>query len=366
MIDKKISIIGLGLIGGALAKAFKERLDIREIIAINRTNMPLELALSDGTITKGFNDINEYIYDSDVIFICTPVKKTLTYIKELSGKVKSNCIITDVGSTKYEIVSYINNMVNPPCFVGGHPMAGTENSGYANSFSHMFENAYYILTPSKTTTDNSLDILFELIKATGALPIVLDASDHDRITGSISHVPHIVASSLVTLISTSETNDNKMQTFAAGGFKDITRIASSSPEMWENIVLSNHQQIKGILRKYVEIVQKFISYIDGKDSKNILNFFTSAKIYRDSLSSSKVSSPYSSYEIIVDVIDKPGIIGEIATLLGGKGINIKNINVSNNREMENGCLVITLANAENMKYSAELLSKNNYKVYYTD
>ena len=156
-----------------------------------------------------------------------------------------------------------------------------------------------------------------------------------------------------------------MQMLAAGGFKDITRIASSSPEMWENIVLSNKPQIKDILNNYIAIINKFKEFMDNSDSQSIFNFFEEAKGYRDSFTGTKKGLISPLYELIVDVIDKPGIIGEIATILGCNGINIKNINVSNSREFEQGCLKITLPDQESVNIAFDLLADRGYKIYKT-
>ncbi|MDP4093068.1 MAG: prephenate dehydrogenase [Bacillota bacterium] len=363
MEHKKIAIIGLGLIGGSIARALKERCGITDIAAVNRNPESLEQAISDGTISQGFNEIDKYIYDSDIIFLCTPVKKTIEFLEILAPKVKKECIITDVGSTKNDIVTYVNNMVNPPVFIGGHPMAGTEKNGYKASFSHLFENAYYILSPCKSTTRESIDIMVQIIKSIGGIPVVIEACEHDRITGSISHVPHIIASSLVNMVKESDSPEGKMRMLAAGGFKDITRIASSSPEMWENIVTSNSNEIEGILDKFINILNKFKELMKKNDRAGINNFFDSAKQYRDLFSESSKGLIIPVYKIIVDVIDKPGIIGEIATILGKNRINIKNINVSNNREFEQGCLVITLTDTESAYAAFDLLNNNGYKVY---
>ncbi len=363
MVNKKITVIGLGLIGGSLVRALRERVGIKDITAINRSNEAIDEAIKDNSITRGFTELNQFVYDSDIIFICTPVKKTLEYISIIKDKIKPGCIVTDVVSTKQEIVSYINGMENPPTFIGGHPMAGTEKTGYASGFVHLFENAYYVLTPSKTSNEASLNLMKDIVKGIGAIPVVLDAGEHDKITGCISHVPHIIAASLVNMVKDMDSTDGKMKMIAAGGFKDITRIASSSPEMWENIVLSNKEQIKGILDVYVELLVKFKGYVESNASKEIYDFFESAKNYRDKFSTVKKGLIHPIYELMVDVIDKPGIIGEIATLLGSNGVNIKNIEVLNNREMVYGCLRISLPDSESLHRAYELLATNCYKVY---
>lgn len=361
--DLKVSIIGLGLIGGSLARALRERMGIKDITAVNRSTSTIEEALIDKSINRGFNELNEYVYSSDIIFVCTPVKRTIEFIEALSRKVRKECIITDVGSTKGELARYVNSMSNPPRYIGGHPMAGTEKTGYASGFAHLFENAYYVLTPCRNAPQQAVDIMQKIVKGIGAIPVVMDADEHDRVTGGISHVPHVIASALVNMVKELDTSNGSMQMLAAGGFRDITRIASSSPEMWENIVLSNKQQIRKLLEYFENILEKFKQSMEEEDSKVILDFFGRAKDFRDSMSATKKGLITPIYEIIIDVVDKPGIIGEIATILGGNNINIKNINVTNNREFEQGCLKITLSDSESVNIAFDLLAGKGYKIY---
>lgn len=363
MLNIKISIIGLGLIGGSLAKALVDKLGITGITGIDKNTDYLESAIKDGVISKGFTEPNEYLWDSDIIFICTPVKLTIEYIKSLSIKVKPSCIITDVGSTKGKVINFINSQVSPPCFIGGHPMSGSEKTGYHESFAHLFENAYYIITPSKSTTEESLNTMSTLIKGIGGIPILIDADDHDKIVGGISHVPHIIAASLVNLVREMDINDGRMQLLAAGGFKDITRIASSDSNLWENIINNNSNHIVSIMDAYIDLLNTLKKAVEDRNSEKIFDFLEAAKNYRSALPSGKIGLINPSFDLIVDVIDRPGIIGEIATLLGSNNINIKNINVSNSREFEEGCLRITLPDQESLNSAFKFLSLKGYKVF---
>ena len=360
---KKAGIIGLGLIGGSIAKALRYRLGVKNIVAVDRDHISIDTAVKDGVLYSGCSEINDTILDCDIIFICTPAKSVIQYISTLSPLVKPGCIITDAASTKEEILNYADSMTNPACFIGGHPMAGSEKTGYSSGSAHMFENAYYIMCPSKAATPESINILAEIVAGFGAIPVTIDAKEHDRITGSISHLPHVVASALVNLVHDTDSPDSRMQMLAAGGFKDITRIASSSPEMWQNIMFSNKFQVVSILEAYIEKLNEFKYQLQADDSTGIHDFFLASKQYRDSFSSTRKGLIPSVYELIVDVADKPGIIGEIATLLGNHGINIKNINISNSREFELGCLRITLPDAESLQKSLDLLKAAEYQAF---
>lgn len=363
---KSISIIGLGLIGGSLAKALRHENRELLIYAVDNSTESLRLAEDEGILNKGFNKCCEEIWNSDVVFICTPVSKTIEYINELSLKMKKGSILTDVASTKGELFNYIESLECPPLFVGGHPMAGTEKSGYSNSLPHMFENAYYVLTPTKGSNEDAINTLVELLRKTGAIPIIVSSREHDTVTGCISHVPHIIASALVTLAKDNENSSGLVKLLAAGGFKDITRIASSNPAMWEDVVLSNGCVVVKLLEDFKLIIDGAISSIKSCQNKEVFSFFDNAKSFRDGFSNSATGLIPKNFELIVDVTDEPGIIGKIATLLGNNEINIKNINVSNSREYEQGCLKITLSDQANADKAFEILENFSYKVFRKD
>lgn len=366
MAVNSISIIGLGLIGGSLAKALRQENTEIKIYAVDNCTSSLELAEAEGVINKGFSGCCAEIWSSDIIFICTPVSKTIEFITQLSDKIREDCIITDVASTKGEICLYIENLERPPIFIGGHPMAGTEKSGYINAFAHLFENAYYVLTPTKTSTDTSVSTLVAILNGIGAIPITASSVEHDLVTGCISHVPHIIASALVTLAKNNENHGGLIKLLAAGGFKDITRIASSNPKMWEDIVLSNGKIVVDLLNDCKKIVDAMINNIKTSDNREIYHFFADAKSFRDSFSTTSTGLIPKNFELLVDVKDEPGIIGKIATLLGDNEINIKNINVSNSREFEQGCLRITLSDQVHTDKAFEILSNFSYKVFRKD
>lgn len=363
MIIRKITIIGLGLIGGSLAKALHEKAGFENIIAIDKDEDALKTAMEEGTISLGLKTPDSSVYSSDMIIISTPVNHTIKYIKDLVPHIPDTCIITDTCSIKGEIVRCVEQLNPKPCFVGGHPMAGTEMAGYKNSFPHMFENAYYVLTPCSSTTPEALDKLACMVEAIGAIPVVIKAGEHDRITGSISHIPHIIAAALVNLVKESDDGSGKMRTLAAGGFRDITRIASSSPAMWENIVISNKRQIINILKSFNKSLLDFMCSLEKNNTPAITQFFTEAKQFRDSIPAHSAGLLKPICRLIVDVRDKPGIIGEIATVLGNNNINIKNINVTNSREFEQGCLIIDLPDISSVNNAFDLLMNKGYKVY---
>lgn len=362
MTIKKVGFIGLGLIGGSLAKAIKNHYIDTKIIAYDINKTSLEKAIEENIIDEYTLEINNAFQDCNIVFLCAPVENNINAMNKLIKVIDNNCILTDVSSTKEKIISAALN-INCSNFIGGHPMTGSEKSGITAADEHLFENAYYILTPLPNISQNKLDLLQNFITKLGALPVVIEPSEHDFITATISHVPHVIASTLVNVVSKLDTTDKHMHTLAAGGFKDITRIASSSPEMWQQICLTNNKQIIKVIDKFQQELDIIKDYISECDSNNLYSFFSTSKDYRNTFSDKNTGFIMKSYKITVDVVDKPGIIAEIALLLSNNDINIKNIGINNNREHQEGVLEIVFYDLTSQNKSIKILTDMNYKIY---
>ena len=360
MKDIKVTIIGLGLIGGSLAKALKEKAKINRLYGIDSNKETLKKAIEEKVITKGFVNVSDEIKDSDIVFICTPISDILKWVEKLLPVINKSCVITDVGSIKSELIAEIEKLPNSFEFIGGHPMTGSEKSGYSQSRGHLFENAYYVITPCSKSSRYGIQLLKDIIKSIGSIPLELKPNLHDTITATISHIPHIISAALVNLVHETDTSDKHMKRLAAGGFKGLTRISSSNPYMWQDICLKNKQSIITILEKYINILNGCKDLINKETGEKILDFFSNAKTFRDSMSAKTPGLIPETYELIIDVIDKPGIIGEIATILGNENINIKNININNSRDYEGGVLTITLPDIESLEKARIILSKKGY------
>jgi prephenate dehydrogenase len=285
----QITIIGLGLIGGSLAKALAKLSLCESLLGVDPSIENRTLATNQKIIDSAYPDLSPEVFDSDLIFICTPVLECMHILDSLAGKLKKSAIVTDVGSTKEEILRFVGQMSSPPIFIGGHPMAGAEHSGYKASKADLFENATYLITPSPTTTQAALDILTHIVTALGAKPYEIDAKTHDHLLSTISHLPHIVAAGLVHVLAKSHASMDSYQKFIGGGFKDTTRIASSNPVMWEHILLSNKESILGDIHAFIQLLEALKQNILQNDRPKIHSFFEESKAYRDRLLSDKTS-----------------------------------------------------------------------------
>ena len=358
-----IGFIGLGLIGGSIAKGIKRIHPEYKIMAYARNRTTLEDAKKENTIDFILDEINENISLCDIIYLCTPVAFNAQYLKAIKPFLSPTCIITDVGSVKGNIHKAVQELNMNPYFIGGHPMAGSEKTGYANSNAIILENAYYILTPSDQIEQHKIDFLYNLVKRIGSIPLIIDANEHDDVVAAISHVPHLIASSLVTMVKESDDPDEKMRLLAAGGFKDITRIASSSPIMWQNICLTNTESIRKFLECYISTLTRINRALSDCDETYLYDFFESAREYRDNIPTKKVGMLKQVYEVYLDIFDETGAIATIATILASNNISIKNIGINHNREFEEGVLRIELYDEESSMKAVTLLEKYRYTVY---
>ncbi len=286
--EKQLShfgFIGFGLIGGSIAHALRNLYPKSTIFAYNyyetKSHPQLELAKNEGTLSFISTSLADFS-SCEVIFLCAPVLTNISYLKRLLPHLNPNCMITDVGSVKGNIHKAIDRLGLNRQFVGGHPMAGSEKTGYANSNAALLHGAYYLLTPTKETKASYTEWLKQFVTAAGACCMVLDEASHDEITAGISHAPHIISAVLVNTVALHDKKGHYKK-LAAGGFRDITRISSSSPEMWENICLSNKDCILDFLEEYMEALQKAREDIEKSDSKELTKLFSDAKAYRDTI-----------------------------------------------------------------------------------
>ncbi len=360
---KKIGFIGLGLIGGSIAKAIRQYYPDFEIVAFDKNKETLALATQESIIDVAATTIDSNFRCCNYIFLCAPVSYNTAYLKQIREYMHEGGIITDVGSVKTNIHEEIKRLHMEDFFIGGHPMAGSEKSGYPNSKAMLLENAYYVLTPASGVGKEKLAEYVEFVEHLKALPIVLDYKDHDYITGTISHLPHIIASSLVNLVRDTDTEDELMKRLAAGGFKDITRIASSSPTMWQHICLKNRENISEVLGQFIDSLNTVKTAIDTENSQEIYNLFDSSKNYRNSIPEGSSGPIKKAYAVYCDIIDEAGGIATIATILASNNINIKNIGIIHNREFEEGVLRIEFYDGVSSAKAAELLQKYRYIVY---
>ena len=355
--------IGLGLIGGSIAKAIKMADKNSKIMAYTPHRETVDKAHDEGIVDLPLYEIGPQFGDCDFIFLCAPVELNNENLRALLPYLSAKTTVTDIGSVKSSIHQVVKELGLESQFIGGHPMAGTERIGYGNSKPGILENAYYIITKTEFSSKERLDTYTELVRMIKAIPLVVPYEQHDYITAAISHVPHVISASLVNLVKDSDGEDQLMKTIAAGGFKDITRISSSSPIMWKQICMTNSYNISDLLGSYIDSLMDIKLAIDEKDEDKIMNFFESARQYRESFIDTSSGPIKKVFTIHVEIDDKPGNLAKVATLLSDNLINIKNIGIVHNREYERGTLRIEFHSSEDQLKAKELLTVSGYTLY---
>jgi prephenate dehydrogenase len=277
---KRIGILGLGLIGGSLARSLKGRRGAPEVWGCDRRGEYVRMALADGAISRACTEGG--IASCDIVVVCVPVLRSVEIVRRIGGRMRPGSILTDVGSVKAAVVKAGQAAVAKDAeFVGGHPVAGTENSGYPAADASLFKGKTAILTPTGRNTEGALAQVGRIWKMAGARVLRMDPALHDHVFAYVSHLPHAVAYALVHSVATLDSN--VPLGYSAGGFRDFTRIASSNPEMWKDIVLQNRREVLGAVGHYRKNLALLEGLIRRKDSAGLLAYFHKAKKTRDGL-----------------------------------------------------------------------------------
>jgi prephenate dehydrogenase len=277
---ERVGILGLGLIGGSLALALKGQRRVPEIWGYDRRRASLERALADGAIARACTE--REIASCDIVVVCVPVLRSIDVLRRIGRRMRPGAVLTDVGSVKAAVVQAGEEAVAEGVeFVGGHPIAGTENSGYPAADPALFRDRTAILTPTDRNSGRAVSAVAKLWAAAGARVIRMDAATHDRVFAYVSHLPHVVAYALVHAVATL---DSPVPLgYSAGGFRDFTRIASSNPEMWKDIVIQNREEVLRAVRHYRRNFDLLADLVRREDAEGLLAYFRRSKRTRDGL-----------------------------------------------------------------------------------
>ena len=354
--------IGLGLIGGSLAKSIRKAEPDAVLMAADRSLPSLRKAKEEGLIDRICSEDDPAFSECDMIFLCTPVQDSIGYLPFLRDHARRDCILTDVGSVKGIVADAAADCGLSGRFIGGHPMAGTEKSGLENATDYLLENAFWFITPGPDSDTAAVGRYEHLIRRIHAIPIRISPEEHDRVVAGVSHLPHVAASALVNTLRELDTDDEIMKLVAAGGFRDITRIASSSPKVWEQICLTNQEAICRALTAYIYQLVQARTCIENGDRAAVRAMFSAARDHRDSLDDTRRGAVERQYILYIDIYDEAGGIAAITALLAAHDINIRNIGIIHNREFEEGVLRLELYE-ESVRDAAEtILLEHHYIV----
>jgi prephenate dehydrogenase len=355
---RSVAILGLGVIGGSLALAIRKS-DPSITITGYAREKALEAARKRGIADRYTGSIAEAVRDADCVFICTPVNIILGMMPEIAAAVQKHAIVTDVGSTKEAICLYAKKLFKKNgVFIGGHPMAGSEGSGIGYADALLFQNAVYVLCPQ---AEADAKPLASLVHSFGARVMMMKPAEHDRIAACISHVPQLAAVALMNATGKKNQTNGAYLQLAAGGFRDMTRIASSPYAMWNDILATNTKQIRLALSDLQAILFKYEQQLGDRDLGAFERDFTKAKALRDRIPKNVKGFLAPLFDIYVSAEDRPGILGEIAVALAEEGINIKDIELLKIREGESGTFRMGFDSSDAADRAIGALAKKSIK-----
>lgn len=281
---QRLAIIGVGLIGGSLARALRDAGHVQEIVGYGRNLANLQRAVDLGVVDRVETSLHKTVSGADMVVLATPVGSMQEIFAAVASYLDKDAIVTDVGSVKGAVVAAARTALgkNLSAFVPGHPIAGTERSGVEASLAGLFAGRRVVLTPLSENRPESVARVRAMWQAAGAEVVEMGVEHHDEVLAATSHLPHLLAYALVDLLAQLE-DRREVFAFAAGGFRDFTRIASSDPIMWRDISLANHTAIAQMLKAYRGELDRLIAAVESGDGKALQNLFTRAKAARDAM-----------------------------------------------------------------------------------
>lgn len=357
-----ITIIGLGLIGSSLAYALKKK-----ELPVNGVSKgeTIEKAMGMEIIDRGFeySQMEEAISGSEFVFICTPLKDIGERIPKVFSLAGRNTVVSDVGSTKTVICRIAaSHQKKGMYFIGGHPMAGSEKRGVENANPYLYYDAIYVLTPLERTPKGVVKKLSTLLSLLGAKVMILNPELHDRIAASVSHLPQLLSVLLTNHLAYK--NNDLFRNLAAGGFRDMTRIASSSYSVWRDIIKTNGGEISMVLKEFRKEFDLLLSNLDNEDYLSEL--FERAKGERETIPRYSKGFLKPLFDVRVSVRDRPGELAKITNIIYYNDINIKDIEIVNVREGEGGILRLGFSEKNDAVSAASALKRVSYEVSVVD
>ena len=332
-----------------------------KVVGVSRPET-IEQALELGVIDAGwsYDEMELALSGADLIFICTPIQRILRLFEEVGRCADPGTLVTDVGSTKRSIMAKAASCLRRDLyFIGGHPMAGSEKAGVSAADPFLFQNAIYILTAASNVPRGHFTAFVELLEQVGARVLELPADTHDQVVAAISHLPQIMATSLVEMVGEMNEEEGFFLPLAAGGFRDLTRIASSSyAPMWRDICRTNADQIRAMIDRYIAVLE---DVRDRIEEESLHRDFSYAREIRAKIPMDAKGFIHTLFEILVVAEDRQGVIAEIAAALAGERININDIEVMKVREGEGGTIRLGFDSEDACERAMEILSGLGYQ-----
>ncbi len=352
----RIGLVGVGLIGGSIGLAARERLGAT-VAGYDTSSEALERGVDRGAVDRACAGVEEAVRDAEAVFVAVPVGGLHAALTAALAAAPEGCVVSDVGSTKRAIVAALEDSR----FVGGHPLAGAETSGVEHARADLFDGATWYLTPTPTTSGILYERLHRLLRSLGARPVAIEPEIHDTILATVSHLPHVLANVLVSQAA---------QTLAAGGerlpatgpsFRDATRVAGASSRIWTDIYLSNRDALAAGIDDTIERLRAVRDVLDGADANAITDWNdTAAADRRRLLEAGLAGGPL--FELRASVPNRPGVVAQLALELGRAGVNIADMALYPAPDMSEGVIALWIAGEEQARRTEELVGTLGFPV----
>jgi prephenate dehydrogenase len=358
---QRVGIVGTGLIGGSLGLALRGEGAASKVIGCDADANMLYGALDRGAIEEAAGSVGELAAECDLVFVAVPVRAIPAVLEEAAPALRPGTTISDVGSVKERVVATAEKVLPRGChFIGGHPLAGSEQRGVGFADSQLFRDAYYVLTPSAECDAGAYSRLHALLASLGARVIAMEPRQHDRAVSVISHLPHVMAVSLMNL-ALERAEEYPLLRLAAGGFRDMTRIAASDASLWLDILMENREAVGESMAECVEAMRRIADLLETGDEEGLVRWMRNASSGRQSIAPVLGESLAGFYSVILAVDDRPGVISDVTLTVGEMGINIEDIELVHPLESGLGLLRLTISGEENALRSAEALRGKGYR-----
>ncbi len=357
---QRITIIGVGLIGGSLALALKEKFPAIRVTGCDRPAV-LKRALQRKAIDSAEHSVQRAVRSADLVVIATPISVISKLLPRIARAVSAQTIVTDTGSVKHALVKQADRLFPRGNFIGGHPMTGSEYSGIDAAHPLLFQNALYLLTPAKTANRRSLFLLSRFIASIDARVLILDASVHDSVVSAVSHLPQLAAVALMNTVGKRHAQARKHLALAAGGFRDMTRIASSPFAVWKDILRFNRKEIAASLQIYTQHLKRLGSEL-RQNSNKLSSEFSTSRSLRSRIPQSMKGFLSALVDVPIFIEDKPGELARLTGLLAKQKINIKDMELLKVREGRGGTFRISFENRAVAAEAARILRKGGFGV----
>ena len=357
----RVALLGTGLIGGSIGLALRRLPDVDEVVAYDLDAAVRDLAVERGAADRAVDSPRAAVADADVVFVAAPVGAIPDLVAEAAPALKHGAVVTDVGSTKSRLaIEVAKSVPNGVTFIGGHPMAGTEEEGIAAADAALLEGCWWILTPSDRVDATAYRSLHTLISRIGARVMALDAARHDDLMAVISHLPHLTATTLMNLAAERGEEHAGLLSLAAGGFRDVTRVAASNPDIWLDICEENAEAISSVLQEFAGRLLELSDLVRTASRSDLRKRFISAREARRNLPGKQVDGEL--MELLVPIPDRPAVLAEVTTSIGDLGVNIEDIQITHSEEGARGTLRLLIIGRDAATKVQDALSSKGYDV----